>query len=225
MEGARWLTELAQMAQPPSLIFYTEAWYAEIEHRAILQQFATPGYLVSEAVMGAMSDTVTPPGILAVVPVLPRPLPASFTLLLILDRIKTPGNLGTILRSAAAAGVDGVLLAPGCVDPYNPKAVRGGMGAQLRLPVHSLSWPEIQQQTAALQVWLATAAGEHRYTHVNWRRPSALIIGGEAAGPTRQAEAVADGQLYIPMHARTESLNAAVAASIILFVALRQRSE
>lgn len=223
VEGTRWLSELLPPAHPPQLILYTNAWHDKPEHASILQQVDGPAQAASEEVMAAMSDTETPPGVLAVLAMRPRPLPPDPTLLLVLDRVRTPGNLGTMLRTAAAAGADGVLLGPGCVDAYNPKVLRGGMGAHLRLPIHQASWQEIATVTEGLAVWVAAAEGNVPYTDVNWRRPSALIIGNEATGAGKRAEATAGGQVYIPMYAATESLNAAMAAGIILFEAVRQR--
>jgi TrmH family RNA methyltransferase len=176
---------------------------------------------VSETVIAACSDTQTPQGVLAVVPFVslePRP-----GLLLILDGIRDPGNLGTILRSAESAGVGQVLLAPGTVDPYNPKVVRGAMGAHLRLPVHSQDWPTIGKRAGDRAVWLADAASETAYHEVDWTRPCALIVGGEAFGTGQEATELATGRVSIPMTGGTESLNAAMAATIILFEAARQR--
>lgn len=226
VEGTRWLSELIPLAYPPRLVLYTNAWHNKREHASILQQLDAPAQAVapvSEDVMAAMSDTETPPGVLAVLAMQPRPLPPDPTLLLVLDRVRTPGNLGTMLRTAAAAGADGVLLGPGCVDPYNPKVLRGGMGAHLRLPIHRLSWQKIRAKTEGLRVWVAAADGDLPYSDVNWRQPSALIIGSEATGAGERAEATAGGRVYIPMHAATESLNAAMAAGVILFEASRQR--
>ncbi|WP_420631385.1 TrmH family RNA methyltransferase [Candidatus Leptofilum sp.] len=227
VEGTRWLTELVKMARPPELLCYTEQWLGTAVHAQILQQLSTLAQsaplLVSESVMQAMSDTSTPAGILAVLSMQPRPLPQNPTLLLVLDAINTPGNLGTMLRTAGAAGVDGVLLGPDCVDLYNPKVVRGSMGAHLRLPVHSQSWAEIANTVQTMQVWLATIDAETAYTAVNWTRPSVLIIGSEAAGAGHDARQLTHHHLTIPMPAATESLNAAVATGIILFEAARQR--
>ncbi|MCP4415705.1 MAG: RNA methyltransferase [Chloroflexi bacterium] len=227
VEGTRWLTELLAAACPPELLFYTERWLKTAVHSQILQQLSslmqsTP-LLTNDAVMQAMSDTQTAAGILAVMPMQPKLLPKKPTLLLLLDGINTPGNLGTMLRTAAAAGADGVLLGPGCVDLYNPKVVRSGMGTHLRLPIHSKTWAEIGQLMQQMEVWLATVEGEMNYTAVNWKRPSALIIGSEAAGASPEAFAIATGNITIPMQAATESLNAAMAAGIILFEAVRQK--
>lgn len=225
VEGTRWLKELVESRHPLQLVLYTEEWSAAANNAAILQQLSCPVQVVDAPVMAALSDTETPAGVLAVAQMAPRPLPTAPGLLLILDGVGNPGNLGTMLRTAAAAGVDGVLLGPGCVDPYNPKTLRGSMGAHLRLPVHTLSWGEIGDLTAAsgLTVWLADVSVGTAYTAVSWQNPSALIIGSEAWGAGSAAAQLAYGRCTIPMHATTESLNAAVAAGIILFEAARQR--
>jgi len=233
VEGTRWMRELVAAGIKPRALFATAAWMESNEGRALLAALgaAVP---VSDAIMAAMSDTDTAPGVLAVLPITPRPWPEAPTLLVILDAVGNPGNLGTILRAASAAGADGVLLGPGCVDPWNPKVVRGSMGALLRLPVRSASWPEIgeevEQEVAGLDVWLATASramapAPLAYTAVDWRRPSAILIGGEAHGAGAAAEKLAGGRVTIPMRDATESLNAALAAGIILFEAARQRGE
>ena len=223
VEGTRWLDEVSQWVHTPQFVFYTQAWRQKPEHDQILQQVGGLTQIVSEEVMVAMSDTETPAGILAVLPLKPLQLPSSPTLLLILDRVRDPGNLGTMLRTAGAAGADGILLTSGTVDAYNPKVVRAGMGAHLRLPIKQAAWAEIDRITDDMTVWVASADGSSAYDEVNWRRPCALIIGSEAHGAGPEAERVADGSVYIPMHATTESLNAAIAAAVILFETARQR--
>jgi TrmH family RNA methyltransferase len=223
VEGTRWLQEAAPVYSAEATVFFTEEWAAEPQNRDLLAAFRQQPQEVSEDVMAAMSDVATSQGILAVLPIRPRPLPATVALVLVLDGIQTPGNLGTMLRAAGAAGADAVLLAPGSVDAYNPKVLRGAMGAHLRLPVHSLDWEEIRWLTADTAIWLAAAGGAVPYTSANWRRPSTLIVGSEAHGGSTEARALAHDSVYIPMHANTESLNAAMAAAIILFEAARQR--
>ena len=226
VEGTRWMRELAAAQLTPRALFATAAWLESNEGRALTAALGPP-VPVTDAIMTAMSDTDTAPGVLAVLPIDPRPWPAAPTLLVILDAVGNPGNLGTILRAAAAAGADGVLLGPGCVDPYNPKVARGSMGALLRLPVRSGSWEEIGEEIGAdiaePAVWLAAATGGTPYTAIDWRRPSAILIGGEAHGAGAAAERLATGRVTIPMRDATESLNAALAAGIILFEAARQR--
>lgn len=223
VEGSRWLNELVTLSHPLHFVFYTEAWQQNADHFDILQQVLVPAQAVSDEVMAAMSDTETPPGVLCVGHVAPRPLPKQPNFLLILDSVTTPGNLGTILRSATAAGVDGVLLSPGCVDAYNPKVLRGSMGAHLRLPVHELSWVEIEEIVTGMAVWLTAVSDATDYTTINWKAPAALIIGNEARGVGDEAKRLANGRLTIPMYNDTESLNAAIAAAVILFEAARQR--
>jgi RNA methyltransferase, TrmH family len=224
VEGNRWLAEVAHFGITPHFVLYTETWSKNEHNRSLLQQVAAATYLVDDRLMGLISDTESAPGVLAVLPMISRPLPSQLDLVLILDQVANPGNMGTMLRTAAAAGAGAVFLAPGCVDVYNPKVVRGGMGAHLRLPLHDSSWPEIATHTTGLSRYLATTGGEQSYTAVDWQRPSALIIGSEAKGAGEEARQCADTTISIPMHAATESLNAAVAAGIILFEALRQRS-
>ena len=227
VEGSRWAAEAAAAPLAPLAVFITEAWRDTAVHADILTQLEAlaqrPSFLVTPQVMAAMSDTTTPPGTLLVLPIQPRPLPPRPSLLLILDGIGAPGNLGTMLRTAAAAGADAVLLAPGCVDAYNPKVVRGSMGALLRLPVQALSWAGIGEVTEGTAVYVATVGAATAYTQVDWQRPSSLIIGSEAHGASPAAWQLATAAITIPMCAATESLNAAVAAGVILFEAARQR--
>ena len=222
VEGTRWMRELVAAGIQPHSLFATADWLESNEGRGLLAALgaAVP---VTDEVMAAMSDTETAPGVLAVLPIAPRPWPDAPALLVILDAVGNPGNLGTILRAAGAAGADGVLLGPGCVDPYNPKVARGSMGALLRLPVRAASWEEIGALAAGLDVWLAAAEGGAPYTTVDWRRPSAILIGGEAHGAGAAAAALATGRVTIPMRDATESLNAAMAAAVLLFEAARQR--
>jgi TrmH family RNA methyltransferase len=228
LEGVRLIEEAVRAGIPPEFVFYTPP--AETDERAkrllaSLREMSVPCTAVSERVMAACCDTETPQGILAVVPIpdLTRPERPTFTL--ILDRVRDPGNLGTTLRTALAAGVEQVLLTPGTVDVSNPKAVRAAMGAHLRLPVAVLTWPAIKEALAGGDVWLADVSGETRYTAVDWTRSVALIVGGEASGAGERARALARGRVSIPMVAQVESLNTATAAAVILFEVVRQRTE
>jgi TrmH family RNA methyltransferase len=222
VEGTRLIDEVVRAGVEPALVFYTEAWAETSEGQRLLPLLrpAEGAWAVDEAVMAACADTETPQGVLAVVPALT--LEAGPGLILVVDGVRDPGNLGTILRSAEAAGAGQVLLAPGTVDLYNPKVVRGGMGAHFRLPARALDWAEIGAQVAGRRVWLADAAGEVAYDAVDWTVPSALIVGGEAAGAGAEAAALAGGRVLIPMVGGAESLNAAMAATVILFEAARQ---
>ncbi len=155
VEGTRWLKELLVHPRALQHIYYREDWAEATDHALMLAQFQVSRQSVSEEVMKAMSATETAPGILAVVAIDPLPIPTQPTFMIILDAVTDPGNMGTILRSAAAAGVDAALLGPGCVDVYNPKVVRSAMGAHLRLPIHELIGRRYQMQVESFHVWLA----------------------------------------------------------------------
>jgi TrmH family RNA methyltransferase len=223
VEGTRWMGELLGRMLLLRNLFYTETWLSQAGHADLLAQMTGRIHVVSDEVMTAMSSTETPPGVLATVAIDPLPVPSRPSLLLILDSITNPGNLGTMLRTSAAAGVDAVLLTSGCVDIYNPKVVRGSMGALLRLPVHQLEWDEIARIVDRMRICVAEVGGSSAYTAVDWRQPAALIVGNEAHGASDEAYTLADGSVSIPMSVETESLNAAIAAGIILFEAARQR--
>ena len=225
VEGLRLVGEAVATGLQPLLVLHT----AGLDERGetLLRQLAASGVapqIVSPAVLRQCSDTQSPAGLLAVFPLPRLPLPPRLTFALILDRVADPGNLGTILRTAAAAGAQAAFLSPGTVDAFNPKVVRGGMGAHFRLPILAAGWDEIAGRLAGLQVWLADAAGGTPYDRVDWRAPSGLIVGGEAEGAGPEARALASSRVSIPMPGRAESLNAAVAAGILLFEIARQRA-
>jgi len=225
-EGVRLVEEAVRAGIPPAFAFYTEPVEANERGGRLLvslREVNVPCYAVSEPVMAACSDTETPQGILAVLPMPNLPRPEYPTLTLILNRVRDPGNLGTVLRTALAAGVEQVLLTPGTVDGSNPKVVRAAMGAHLRLPMAALRWEDIAEAAAGCGVWLATAGGETNYTAVDWTQPVALIVGGEATGAGERARALAQGRVSVPMAPGVESLNTAVAAAVLLFEVMRQR--
>jgi TrmH family RNA methyltransferase len=178
---------------------------------------------VSDAVLKACSDTETPQGLVGVMKQPRLPWPPEPRLIVIADRLRDPGNLGTLLRSSAAAGVSGVLLAPETVDVFNSKVVRGAMGAHFRLPILSDDWAAIADRVRGLNVYVAEADESQPYTSIDWTRPSAVIVGGEAEGASVEAQRLATLRISIPLAREVESLNAAVAASVIVFEAKRQR--
>lgn len=178
---------------------------------------------VSESLMKSLSDTETPQGILAILELNQLPFTRSANFILIPDQIRDPGNLGTLLRSAAASGVQAVLLPPETTNAFAPKVVRAGMGAHFRLPIHSLSWDEIKEKTEHLQIYLADMDGQSCW-ETDLRQPLALVIGGEAEGASEEARKLATQQISIPMAGSVESLNAGVAGSVLMFEVVRQRS-
>lgn len=179
---------------------------------------------VSISLMKSLSETETPQGILAVVELRELSLPNHPDFILIPDRIRDPGNLGTLLRTAAAAGVQGVFLPPETTDAFAPKVIRAGMGAHFRLPIHSLGWGEIYEKLKSLQVYLAHMDGPS-FWETDLRQPLALIIGGEAEGASDEARKLATREISIPMSEGIESLNAGVAGSVLMFEVVRQRGK
>lgn len=215
LEGLRLVEDALSQGQRPEFILHTPA---------VTPPRGALALAIDPMLMRHVSDTRQPQGLLAVFP-MPQPaLPASPHLLLILDGIRDPGNLGTILRAAAAAGADAVLLAPGCVDAWNPRTLRAGMGAHFRAPLAECDLAQITQHTADLPVILSDSNGAHSYVDYDWTRPCALVIGGEARGADEPLRQLAQASVRIPMATSDYSLNAAMAASVLLFEAQRQRN-
>jgi RNA methyltransferase, TrmH family len=230
IEGLRLVAHALYRGYRPVLAFCTKELSASPEGQALLERLdvaETSVWVLTSSLLNSISDTVSPQGIVAVMPMLdPHPDQVQgATLLLVLDRIGDPGNLGTMLRTAHAATFEAALLSIGCVDPYSPKVVRAGMGAHLDLPVLlGVPWPEIARLTQGTpQRVLADAGGERTIWDVDWSLPTTLIIGSEAHGPRAEAQALATMRARLPMAEGAESLNAAIAMAVSAFEALRQR--
>lgn len=227
IEGVRLAEEAARAGIAPRWVLHTEN--LDTREQAALEAITRLGtdevVAVTPTVMAAAADTLNPQGLLAVIPFPPVSAfpPPTLSFALILDGIADPGNLGTLLRTALATGVEVVCLMPGTVDAYNPKVVRAALGAHFWLPIFEINWGELRQPLVGLEVWLAEAREGEAYTQVDWRQPSALIIGSEAEGPSVSAQDFTPRRVHIPMPGPVESLNAAVAAGVVLFEAARQR--
>ncbi len=186
---------------------------------------------VTPAVLRRVADTETPAGVVAALSRTPigdlALLPHDRGLALVLDGVADPGNAGTILRTAAAAGVDGVIALSGCADLYAPKVVRAAMGAHFRLPL------AVDVEPATLTPWLPTrgavlladARATDTIYDADLRGPAVLVVGGEAHGALHAGALPGLRRVAIPMPGATESLNVAVATAVILFETLRQRHE
>jgi RNA methyltransferase, TrmH family len=187
---------------------------------------------VSETVLAALAGTVTPQGLVGVAPLVDVPLPAALTgaprLVAVLEAVADPGNAGTVVRTADAAGADAVVLTAGSVDPHNGKCVRASAGSLWHLPVSSGA--RLPDVVAALRerglAVLATAGtGEHDLDDLldtgALARPTAWLLGNEAAGLSEEALALADTTVRVPLHGRAESLNLATAAAVCLYASAR----
>jgi TrmH family RNA methyltransferase len=224
VEGSRWAEEVLAASAPVRLVMHSP--HLDERGRGIVNRLARLGgevLPVSDEVMAACSDTQTPQGLLLVLPKPNLPPPPSPSLLVLLDRLSDPGNLGTILRTALAAGVEGVGLTPGSVDAFNPKVVRATMGALLHLPVSTVETSRLQDWAEGARCWRTRAGQGVPYDQVNWQEPTALIIGGEAHGVSSELSNTISDVTHIPMRAASDSLNAAVATAVFLFEIRRQR--
>jgi len=225
LEGIRLLEEALQAGIRADLLLYTP----ELDQRGLdlVRDFETLDIAcesVDPGVFSAASDTQTPQGVLGIFPIIKLALPDELSFLIIADELRDPGNLGTLMRTAAAAGADGLILAPGTTDPFSPKVVRSAMGAHFHLPLISASWPEIKDLTRGLEIYLADMKGGRSLWESDLTLPLAIILGGEARGPGEEARQLTGQILHIPMEESTESLNAATAGAILLFEVRRQRS-
>ena len=185
---------------------------------------------VSDAVFRYLSDTQSPQGILAVVKQLrygQKDLRGgAIPLIVVLENLQDPGNLGTILRTAEAAGATGILLGQGCADIYSPKVTRSTMGSIFRVPF--VYTEDLQDAIAGLKeqgvrVLAAHLEGSVGLYEESFTAPTAILIGNESRGLTDETAALADQAVRIPMSGSVESLNAAVATAVCLFEAKRQR--
>jgi RNA methyltransferase, TrmH family len=183
---------------------------------------------VDAGLLNSLSAAETSQGILAILQQRSSGLPSGWDFLIVADNLRDPGNLGTLMRTAAAAGVDGLILTPGSVDPYSPKVLRSAMGAHFHLPILKLDWSQISQLCKQrggqpAQMVIANASDGEACWQTDFSTPLALVIGGEAEGVHPQAYELADRLVHIPMSGNTESLNAATAAAILIFEVVRQR--
>ena len=182
-----------------------------------------PYFVVSAEVIKAISDSKTPQDILALCPLPePRPLSEACRRLVALNQVQDPGNVGAILRSMDAAGNDALLIDAGCADPFSPKALRASMGAVFRVPVHAC--PDLSEALSGLKRrgWqLIDLGGGPFFSHPPFHPQTCLMVGNEGAGLSPGLLALADLRLKLPMPGGAESLNAAVAASLMIYDVLR----
>lgn len=180
---------------------------------------------VEDRLFDGISGTETSQGLMAIFRQSNQIMPENLDFVLIADNIRDPGNMGTLLRSAAAAGVQSALLSPGTTDVFAPKVLRAGMGAHFHLTVIELSWNDIRAVCLekGLRVLLAESSNGISCWDINLLPPTAIIVSSEADGASAEAMALSLQPIHIPMPGKSESLNASVAASILFFEVVRQR--
>lgn len=229
IEGARLIEEAWLSACPLEVVLAS----SNLTPRGadLLARLAAGGVAiepVAESLFNRLAETESPQGLLAIARQRPLPLPPGWDFIVIADELRDPGNLGALLRSAAAAGAQAVILTPGSVDAYSPKVVRAGMGAHFRIAILQHTWAHIEalchrREDSPARLLVSAAEGGKPVWQADLRSPCALVIGSEAAGASPSALRLADELLTIPMPGKFESLNAAVAAGILLFEVVRQR--
>lgn len=230
VEGIRMFREVPEGSL---LEIYAAQSFFEKEKKLVEKKAAASGIraeLFSDEVYGYVSDTKTPQGILCVVKQpeksLREVLAGERPLLLVLDNIQDPGNLGTIIRTAEGAGVTGIVMSADCVDIYNPKVIRSTMGSVYRMPfvyTDDLAGTVRELKQAGIYVYAAHLEGRCAYDEVPYQGKCAFLIGNEGNGLREEIAACADQYIRIPMCGQVESLNAAVAASVLMFEGARQR--
>lgn len=214
-------------------VFLTAEAFEKIQSRKeLLEKLKKTSYeIVTDELFVKMADTQTPQGVLCVLRQqsyrLEDMLDAKRPLLIVLENLQDPGNLGTILRTGEGAGVTGVILSRQTVDIYNPKTIRATMGSIYRVPfVYVESLQETLQllHGRGIHTYAAHLAGEKYYDSFSFREGTAFLIGNEGNGLTKETADLAEHYLKIPMEGRVESLNAAIATALLMYEAHRQRS-
>ncbi|MFD1429883.1 TrmH family RNA methyltransferase [Lacticaseibacillus mingshuiensis] len=217
LEGWHLVQEALAAGQTPRRIYATKKFLDKIELRPFYEQTSE----ISEAVAKHLGETETPQGIFAVMPLvlgsLPKTLSGQF---LLLDQIQDPGNVGTLVRTADAAGVKTIVFGAGTADPYNPKVLRAMQGSQFHVNIVSAPLPPLvaQLQTAKIPVYgTELNVNAKPYLAVESASQFALIVGNEGNGMSQELLAATDTNLYIPIKGQAESLNVAIAAAVVLF--------
>ena len=188
--------------------------------------------IVEDKVFKSLSDTVTPQGVLCLVRIkdwsLEEMIPENKEpLLMVLEDLQDPGNLGTILRTGEGAGVTGIILSKNSVDIYNPKVIRSTMGSVYRMPFYYTS--SIQEEILPwmkekkITGYAAHLEGKNNYDQEDYTKAAAFFIGNEGNGLSRELSEKTDVWIRIPMEGKVESLNAAMASGILMYEAFRQR--
>lgn len=226
VEGLRMFLEVP--AERVQKIYISETLYNKKEQELNLDRFSVE--ILSDTVFQYVSDTKTPQGILCIVQQKKYDIDELLKLenphFIVLDNLQDPGNLGTIVRTAEGAGVNAVFLSRESVDIYNPKTIRSTMGSIYRMPViyvdNLLQLLSLFRQKG-IKSYAAHLNGEKSYDKENYQSGTAILIGNEGNGLRDEVASLADVWVQIPMQGQVESLNAAIAASILMFEVYRQR--
>ena len=227
LEGTHLLEAAVTVDRPLAILCYTIAW--QTKHSALCEQahqLASRVELVSADVLRSLATTVEPDGVVAIVERTSTPEPTFSSLGLVLETIQDPGNLGTMIRTAAAAGAEGLLLSADSVDFDHPKVLRSSAGQWFKLPMGmnaDLQSALRHYQQQGMQIIAAVPTAPLTYWQVDLRQPTLILLGNEGAGLSPALTTLANKQVTIPLNPGVESLNVAIAAALILYEAKRQR--
>lgn len=236
LEGVRLCEEAARAGLDVEQVFYTEKLTRDERGVRLLDALGRARRLtpVSQDVLDSISDTKTPQGVVALARRPPTGREAlekdggEIPLVVVMHRAGNPANAGAMMRVAEAAGATGVISTVGSADLFSPKALRGAMGSSLRLPIWSgADFGEALRWCAARGIKSVSTSlrAAHTHTEIDWRSPCAVLVGAEGEGLTEEEAEVADARIRIPMRPPVESLNVAVALAVVLYEAVRQRSQ
>lgn len=227
IEGFRFVEEALKSSFKVSQIFVNEnnlnKWQS-FNLDKILQN-STKIYIVKEAVFKQLSETENPQGVIAVVDKIKVPITMKDGIYVLADRIQDPGNLGTIIRSAHASGAAGIIVTKGTVDVYNEKVLRSTMGSIFNVPViedENLNFTKALK-LSNFKLIVSSLENSTDFYNVNLNQNLILAVGNEGSGISKEIYSLSDIKVKIPMPGNAESLNAAVAASVMLFEAVRQK--
>lgn len=233
VEGLRMFVEAPQ--DKVREVYVSESFYKKKREELCLDAWGKKLEILSDSVYGHVSDTKTPQGVLVVMEQMKYSLEEVIagkegraSLLMVLDNLQDPGNLGTILRAGEAAGVTGVVMSSDCVDIYNPKVIRSTMGSIYRMPfIYVEDLPTVVKMLGEKEIhtYAAHLKGKRSYEEEDFTKGTAFLIGNEGNGLRDEVADAAEIYVKIPMCGEVESLNAAIAASVLMFEAARQRRQ
>jgi TrmH family RNA methyltransferase len=247
-EGAELLRSALDAGVPVESVYVSPAGGDDAAVQEVCRRATDAGVRVfplASGVLERVADTVTPQPVLAVLPMLADPdpedepapdagadsattpwPPGPSSLVVVLVDVRDPGNAGTVLRAADAAGASGVIFAAESVDPYNPKTVRASAGSIFHVPFAVRGDPAVVARSltgAGFRTLATVVRGGEDYARLDWSVPTAVFFGNESSGLDPTLSAVLDGTVGIPMAGRAESLNVGVASAVVAFEAFRQR--
>lgn len=214
-EGQR-ITEDAVKSNSAEYIFVSQNYLG--------MDYGLPTYRVSDKMFSALSDTQTTQGIIAVCKMSHYDIEdISCDTILVCDGVSDPGNLGTLIRTAECSGVGGVVILKGTADPYSPKVVRSTMGSIFRMPLYFAQAEDLKKSLEDYSIVATVLDGSKNLYDIKFPKKAAVVVGNEAHGVSCEVADMADIRTLIPMCGESESLNASVAGSIVMYEIFRQK--